>query len=100
MSDEPKPAFVIFYVDHITDPRALDPYKAAAHKTIQAHKGAIVIGYGQQEVVEGDDMVGVVMTRFPSYAAAQAWYHSPEYGEAKKLREGLTTCRTVIVEGR
>jgi uncharacterized protein (DUF1330 family) len=100
MSDDAKPAFVIFYVDHITDPTALDPYQMAAHKTIDDHGGVVMIAYGRQEVVEGADPIGVVMLRFPSYAAAQGWYHSPEYGAAKKLREGIATCRTVIVEGR
>lgn len=41
----------------------------------------------------------VVVIEFPSFEAAQAFYGSPEYAEARKHREGAATAQFVAVEG-
>jgi uncharacterized protein (DUF1330 family) len=93
-------AFVIFYVEEISDPQQLDEYKKAAHPTLAAAGGRVVVAYGQKEVVEGNDLVGVVMVEFPSYDLAQKWYHSAAYTEVKKLRAMASRTHAVIVEAR
>ena len=93
-------AFVIFYVEEVSDPAQLDKYKQAAHPTLSAAGGRVVAAYGQKEVVEGDDLVGVVMVEFPSYEQASKWYHSEAYSEAKKLRTVASRAHAVIVEAR
>jgi uncharacterized protein (DUF1330 family) len=40
-----------------------------------------------------------VVLEFEDLEAARRWYRSPEYGEAKQLREGAATMRLVAVEG-
>jgi uncharacterized protein (DUF1330 family) len=95
------PAYVIFFVDEINEPDGLNAYKKAAFPSLVAAGGKPVIAYGKQEVVEGAPMAGVVTLEFPTFETASTWYHSPEYAEAKKLREnGVAVCRAVIVEGR
>jgi len=95
------PGYVIFFVDQINDQDALNAYKKAAYPSLMAAGVKPIIAYGKQESVEGEAPVGVVTLEFPSFEAATSWYHSPEYAEAKKLREnGVAVCRAVIVEGR
>ncbi|MFO1426016.1 MAG: DUF1330 domain-containing protein [Steroidobacteraceae bacterium] len=92
--------YVIFYVEQILDPAQLKAYQQAAHPTLVPHGGRVIIGYGRQEPVEGDPVVGVVTVEFPSYESARAWYHSGGYQSAKALRADAARCRAVIVEGR
>jgi uncharacterized protein (DUF1330 family) len=40
-----------------------------------------------------------VVIEFPSLARAQAFYDSPEYVAARKLREGAGEAQFVVVEG-
>ncbi len=93
-------AYVIFFVDEISDEDRLATYRAAAHPTVRESGGRVIVGYDKHEVVEGDPMVGVVMIEFPTYEAAQAWYHSPRYTEAAAIRKSGSKCRAVIVNGR
>ena len=41
----------------------------------------------------------VVVIEFPSLARAEAFYHSPEYVAARKLRVGAGDAQFVVVEG-
>jgi uncharacterized protein (DUF1330 family) len=91
-------AYVIFEVLEISDPGQLDAYKKAAHPTVRAAGGKVVIAYGRQEVVEGHPLTGVVMIEFPDFDRAQAWYHSSTYQEAATLRKFAAKVHAVIVE--
>ena len=93
-------SYVIFYVEEVSDPSALKAYQAAAHPTLAEHGGKVIVAYGQQEMVEGSAIKGVVEIEFPSYDAARAWYHSDGYQQAKKLRDGGVRCHAVIVEAK
>jgi uncharacterized protein (DUF1330 family) len=51
-------------------------------------------------VLEGDwHPSRVVILEFPDLEAARRWYESPEYEEAKRLREGAAKLRMVAVQG-
>ncbi len=94
-------AHVIFFVEKIHDPAGLRAYQAAAHPTLAEAGGRVISAYGEQEVVEGAPLAGVVVIEFPTYEAAQAWYHSPGYTKAAALRKGgAAECHAVIVRGR
>ena len=60
---------------------------------------APLAAYGKVEVLEGAAPDGVVVLRFPSMEQARAWYDSPEYQEAAKLRVAAADWRVVLVEG-
>ena len=92
-------AYVIFFVEEISDAGQLERYKQAAHPTLRSAGGSVAIAYGRQEVLEGPPLAGVVMVEFPSFEAAQQWYHSAEYQKAAELRLLATRARAVIVEG-
>jgi uncharacterized protein (DUF1330 family) len=51
------------------------------------------------EVFEGapPEGRGVIIGRFPCLAAAQAFWRSPEYGEIRKLREGIAEFEVLIL---
>jgi uncharacterized protein (DUF1330 family) len=93
-------SYAIFYVEGITDQERLKAYQIAAHPSVRAFGGKIIAAYGQQEVVEGPAIRGVVLIQFPDYQSASGWYHSPEYQAAKDIRRGAVDCHTVIFEGR
>lgn len=40
----------------------------------------------------------VALSKWPSREAAEQFWNSPEYGAAKKLREGLADCEVLLVE--
>jgi uncharacterized protein (DUF1330 family) len=41
----------------------------------------------------------IVVVEFPSMEQARAWYRSPEYAEALKIRQNALTRRLIFVEG-
>ena len=92
--------YVIFYVDAVHDRARLKAYQAAGGPTLAEFGGKVIIAYGEQEPVEGPPMFGVVTIEFPTYQAAQGWYHSEGYQAAKAIRETAATCRAVIVAGK
>ena len=51
-------------------------------------------------VLEGDwDPARLVVLEFPDLEAAKRWYDSPQYQDAKRLREGAANLRMVAVQG-
>lgn len=83
----------------IHDPEGYKAYQAANAKAFAKYDAKFLVRGGQQTVVEGDAMNRSVVIEFPSYAAALACYESPEYAEAKALRDGISDIDLVIVEG-
>ena len=41
----------------------------------------------------------MVISKWPDRAAAHAFWNSPEYAEAKKLREGLAEVQVLLIDG-
>ena len=93
------PAYIIFYVESITDAAELERYKRAALPTLRKAGGKVTIAYGRHEVLEGALLAGVVMVEFPTYEAASAWYHSDAYHAASALRKAGATAHAVLVQG-
>ena len=51
-------------------------------------------------MLEGDWQPSrLVVLEFEDLAAAERWYHSERYQEARKLREGAARLRMVAVQG-
>jgi uncharacterized protein (DUF1330 family) len=93
------PAYVIAETD-LHDPEQYERYKAAAPDTIAKYGGRYVARGGDLAVLEGDwHPPRLVILEFEDLAAAKRWYESPEYAQAKQLREGAATMRLVAVEG-
>jgi uncharacterized protein (DUF1330 family) len=93
------PAYVIAETD-VRDPEQYERYKAVVPSTIAAGGGRFIARGGELAVLEGDwRPKRIVVLAFEDLEAAKRWYDSPEYREARRLREGAATLQVVAVEG-
>jgi uncharacterized protein (DUF1330 family) len=80
-----------------------DTYRQYAARTpaiIAKHGGRFLARGGATEILEGDAPERrVVIIEFPSMEAARAFYHSPEYQEAKAIRMPAAEALFLIVQG-
>ena len=93
-------AYVIVRAD-VTDMDSWKQYAAAAGPTSKPYGGEYIARGGAVEGLENfeDDGKRVVVMKFPDMDSARNWYNSPEYQEAKKLRENAGFARFSLVEG-
>jgi len=55
---------------------------------------------GKVETLEGDwPPKRLVLVEFPSVEQAKTWWSSPEYADAKALRQATATTQLIVVEG-
>jgi uncharacterized protein (DUF1330 family) len=75
-------------------------YAPAAAKLVKQFGGRYIIRAPAAETIEGTLASGmsVVVSEWPDKASIERFWHSPEYQEAKKLREGIADCEVSIVE--
>ena len=93
------PAYVIAETD-VYDPEQYERYRAVAPDAIAAGGGRFVARGGALAVLEGDwRPKRLVVLEFEDLEAAKRWYDSPEYQEARRLREDAATLHMVAVEG-
>ncbi len=93
------PAYLIAETD-ILDPEQYERYKAASPGAVAAGGGRFVVRGGELAVLEGDwNPPRLVILEFENLEAAKAFYESPEYQAAIKLREGAAKLNMVAVEG-
>ena len=92
------PAYVIVETD-VHDPEQYERYKAASPGAVHAGGGRFVVRGGELAVLEGDwQPTRLVILEFEDLEAAKRWYESPEYQEAKALRDGAANLRMVAVQ--
>jgi uncharacterized protein (DUF1330 family) len=92
-------AYVIVQED-VKDEATFDQYRKQVVPTITAHGGKFIVRGGKFTVVEGSwPMPRLVVIEFPSRAAAEGWYHSPEYQKILPLRLKSGTGNFVIADG-
>ena len=83
----------------VTDPVAYAVYVKAATLAIQKFGGQPLVRGGKAVTLEGEGRVRNVVIEFASFDIAQAYFHSPEYQAAVKLREHAGIANLVVVEG-
>jgi uncharacterized protein (DUF1330 family) len=93
------PAYLIARVQ-VTDWERYRKYTQATPAAIEKYRGRFIVRGGETVSLEGPPETGrLVVIEFPSLGQAKAFYHSPEYSQAKKLREGAATGQFILVEG-
>jgi uncharacterized protein (DUF1330 family) len=93
------PAYIIVETD-IHDPEQYELYKQASPSAVATGGGRFIARGGELAVLEGDwRPKRLVLLEFPDLEAAKQFYGSPEYQEAKRLREGAAGFNMVAVEG-
>lgn len=92
-------AYVVVNVD-VDDPVRYEAYKAMVPPTIAAYGGRFLVRGAPLHEMEGRwPRTRLVIVEFPDVEAAKKWWGSPEYAEAKALRQAHSSAELVIVEG-
>lgn len=97
MPDMPK-GYVIARAK-VTNATQWAAYAAKASEAIKQYGGTPIARGGQMTVAEGEGRARNVLIEFADFASAKAYAMSPEYAEARKLREGAGEIDIVVVEG-
>ena len=86
---------------NITDIDQYQEYMAVAPAAVAAAGGKYLVRGGRFETLEGQwQPTRIAMLRFPSFAAAKAFYDGEMYRKARAMREGTTEFfNMVLVEG-
>jgi len=84
----------------ILDMERFKNYLAESPGTIARYGGKYLARAGETVQFEGEeDNRRLVIIEFPSLKKATEWYHSEEYQEVKKLREGSAKGTLIAIEG-
>ena len=93
------PAYIIASVD-VENPEAYNQYSLQVPATLEKFGGRFIVRGGQVHPMEGTwSPKRFVLVEFPSVEQAKAWWASPEYAEAKALRQATAESQLIIVEG-
>lgn len=82
----------------ILHPERMAGYGPAVARAVALYGGKYLARGALAEVLEGGSAHRFLIIEFQDIATAKRWFASPEYNEAKKLREGNTRLRLVLVE--
>ena len=95
-----KKAYLLVQVD-VTNPQQYGEYTKLTPAIIEKFGGRFLARGGRSTTLEGAPAASrVVLIEFPSFDRAQAFYNSPEYTAARKVREGAAKVQFVLVEGQ
>jgi uncharacterized protein (DUF1330 family) len=92
-------AYVVVDVKR-TDPERAARYSEMSGPSVERHGGRFLARGGALRVLEGDwEPERLVVIKFASMNAAQAWFDSDDYREARAVREGAGIWRMIVVNG-
>jgi len=92
-------AYVIVQ-ERVNNEEMFAAYRKDVPATVAAHGGSFIVRGGTLTVVEGEwALPRTVVIEFPSRAAAEDWYRSPEYQKILPLRLKSADGNLVIVDG-
>jgi uncharacterized protein (DUF1330 family) len=83
----------------VNDPERYRDYVAANKAPLEKYGAKFIVRGGDYEVVKGSSRDRHVILEFPSFAAAKACFHSPEYQAALDIFKTCAESDVVIVEG-
>ena len=92
------PKGYVVVTEDIHDAAGMAAYERASAKTLAGVR--VLVADPQPQLLEGEWHGNrTVILEFPSVDAAQAWYDSEGYREAKPLRQGAARSNAVILTG-
>jgi uncharacterized protein (DUF1330 family) len=84
----------------VTNPEQYKKYVAVTPGILEKFGGRFIARGGETVTLEGPEEIRrVVLVEFPSLDRIKAFYNSPEYQEARKLRQGAAIMYLMGVEG-
>lgn len=92
--------YMIVTADLTDRQRFLDGYAREVPKLVERFGGRYIIrGSGGEFLEDGwCDKPSALVSAWPSKAAALAFWNSPEYAQARKLREGTGRFQVLLIE--
>ena len=97
--EEQMPAYMIARVN-VTDWDQYNEYMKVTPGIIAKYEGRFIVRGGEMVTLEGpEEKWRIVVVEFPNLAKAKEFYNSPEYTDAKKIREGAALAQFVAVSG-
>ena len=92
-------AYIVVQVD-VKDPERYADYRAMVPASLAKYGGRFIVRGGKTETLEGIwSPKRFVVVEFPSVEQAKAWWASPEYAEAKALRQATSETQMIVAEG-
>ena len=91
-------AYWIARVD-VHDPETYKSYVETAKPAFERYNAKFLARGGRTEVLEGQARARNVVIEFASMEDALACYNSPEYTEARKIRQSVSDGEFILVEG-
>ena len=93
-------AYMIIYARIHDRDKFISGYAPAASKLVEQYGGRYVLRAPGADLLEGTAPAGgsFVISEWPDKAAAEAFWNSAEYQEAKQLRNGVADVEVFLVE--
>lgn len=94
------PAYMIVTAKIADREAFISGYGAVAGALVEKFGGKYVLRGPGATLLEGSfgEGASMVISEWPDRAAAEAFWNSPEYAEAKKLRAGVADCQVLLIE--
>ena len=92
-------AYVVADIE-VQDPAAYERYKELSSAAVDAYGGRWLVRGGHISGLEGEWAPSrLVIIEFDDEAAAQRWYDSPQYAEAREVRQAAARSSMLVVTG-
>lgn len=94
------PAYMIVAAKIHDRERFIAGYGARAAALVEQFGGRYLLRAPGAELLEGGfgDGASMVVSEWPDKEAVMRFWNSPEYAEAKKLRDGVADCQVLMIE--
>jgi uncharacterized protein (DUF1330 family) len=90
----------VFFDVEVRDPARYKEFMDGVKPAVEAAGGKYLARGGAAKVYEGDwSPRRIVLLKFPSVAAFEAFYYGPTYQGLKAVRDACSSARLVSVEG-
>lgn len=83
----------------VQDKEAFEEFKQLSGAAIKAHNGNVLVRNPNPDHREGAAQGLAIVIEFESLQAAQAFYESEAYSQARAVREKISETDLVLVEG-
>lgn len=91
-------AYIIANVN-VTDPEQYKVYQKLSSEAMKKYGAKALVRGGELTVLEGTVPARTVVLEFPDRAAAETFYNSPEYRQARHERAKAAEMTMYIVQG-
>lgn len=92
-------AYIIFTRIKTIEQSELEKYWSLVQETMKGHPIEVLVPYGKFEILEGEQIEGIVVAKFPDMETARKWYLSEPYQKAANYRKIGAVYNGILVEG-